>query len=169
MRTLNLKSLVVAQESIINSFTSISPLSFITVDAPAFHLSTVSDDTVISVISSLDTNKAAGVDGIPTRFIKANPTSIGRLIARLVNHSIASGVFPDLWKYAIVTPVQKSKGNMEITNFRPISVLPVLSKVLERIVYDQLLSHLLRFDLLSDRQPGFRLQYSTQDVLLICY
>ena len=94
-----------------------------------FNFSTVSDDTVTSVISSLDTNKAAGVDGIPARFIKAHPASIGGLIVRLVNHSIASGIFPDLWKHAVVTPVQKSKENMEITNFRPISVLPVLSKV----------------------------------------
>ena len=116
------------------SFTNISLLSFITVNAPLFHLNTVLDDTIISFISSLDTNKAAGVDGIPARFITAHPASIGGLIALLVNHSI--------------------------------SVLPVLLKVLERIVYDQLLSHWLSFDLLSDRQSGFRPQYSTQDVLL---
>ena len=114
----------------------------------------------------MDTNKAAGVDGIPVRFIKAHPASIGRLIARLVNHSITSGIFPDLWKYAVVTPIQKSKESMELTNFRPISVLPVLSKVLERVVYDQLLSHLSTFDLLSDKQSGFRPQCSTQDVFL---
>ena len=59
--------------------------------------------------------KAAGVDGIPVRFIKAHPASIGRLIARLVNHSITSGIFPDLWKYAVVTPIQKSKESMELT------------------------------------------------------
>ena len=148
------------------SFTNISQLSFITVNAAMFHLSTVSDDTVISAISSLDTNKAAGVDGIPARFIKAHSASIGGLIACLVNHCIASDIFPDLWKHAVVTPVQKSKENMEITNFCPISVLPVLSKVLKRIVHDPLLSNLLSFDLLSDRQSGFHPQYSTQDVLL---
>ena len=148
------------------SFTNISLLSFITVNAPMFHLNTVLDDTIISVISSLDTNKAAGVDGIPARFIKAHPASIGGLIACLVNLSITSGIFPDLWKHAVVTPVQKSNENMEITNFHPISVLPALLKVLERIVYDQLRSHLSSFDLLSDRQSGFRPQYSTQNVLL---
>ena len=63
------------------SFTNISLLSFITVNAPMFHLNTVSDDTVISVISSLNTSKAAGVDGIPARFIKAHPASIGGLTA----------------------------------------------------------------------------------------
>ena len=53
---------------------------------------------------------------------------------------------------------------MELTNFRPISVLPVLSKILERVVHDQLVSHLLKFNLLSDRQSGFRPKHSTQDV-----
>ena len=55
---------------------------------------------------------------------------------------------------------------MELTNYRPISVLPVLSKVLERVVHDQLVSHLLKFNLLSDRQSGFRPQHSAQDVLV---
>ena len=54
----------------------------------------------------------------------------------------------------MVTPIQKSKDNFELTNFRPISVLPVLSKVLERIAHDQLVSHLLKFNL-SDKTVWF--------------
>jgi len=59
-----------------------------------------------------------------------------------------------------------SNGSLELTNFRLISFLPVLSKVLERVVHDQLVSYLLKFNLLSDRQSGFHPQHSTQDVLL---
>ena len=66
----------------------------------------------------------------------------------------------------MVIPIQKSKDNFELTKFRPISVLPVLSNVLERIAHDQLVPHLLKFNLLSDRQSGFRPQHSTQDVLV---
>ena len=66
----------------------------------------------------------------------------------------------------MVTSIQKSKDNFELTNFRPISILPVLSNVLERIAHDQLVSHLLKFNLLSDRQSGFCPQHSTQDVLV---
>ena len=66
----------------------------------------------------------------------------------------------------MVTPIQKTKESIELTNFRPISVLPVLSKVLERVVYDQLMSYLLNHNLLYERQSGFRPHYSTQDVLL---
>ena len=54
-----------------------------------------------------------------------------------------------LWKFAVVTPIQKTKESTELTNFRPISVLPVLSKVLERVVYDQLISYLLQHNLLK--------------------
>ena len=62
-----------------------------------------------------------------------------------------------------------SNGSLELTNFRLISFLPVLSKVLERVVHDQLVSYLLKFNLLSDRQSGFHPQHSTQDVLHACY
>jgi len=71
-----------------------------------------------------------------------------------------------LWKHAVVTPVQKSKLSTDLTNFRPISVLPVLSKVLERVIYSQLISYLLQNYLFSDCQSGFRPNHSTQDVLL---
>ena len=66
----------------------------------------------------------------------------------------------------MVTPIQKPEGSTELTNFRPNSVLPVLSKVLERVVYDQLISYLLKHNLLYEQQSGFHPHYSTQDVLL---
>lgn len=66
----------------------------------------------------------------------------------------------------MVTSIQKSRDSVELTNFRPISVLLVLSKVLERVVYNQLVSYLLKYDLLSDRQSGFHPNFATQDVLL---
>ena len=65
-----------------------------------------------------------------------------------------------------MTPIQKTKFSTELTNFHPISVLPVLSKVLERVVYSQLISYLLHNNLFSDCQSGFHPNYSTQDVLL---
>ena len=92
--------------------------------------------------------ETAGFGGITIKFIKTEPFSLGSLITHLVNFSIKSGSFPDLWKSAVVTPIQKTKESTELSNFRPIYVLPVLSKVLERVVYDQLLSYLLKHNLL---------------------
>ena len=91
---------------------------------------------------------------------------MGRLLTVLVNKSISTGKFPELWKSAIVTPIQKSRESSAMTNFWPNLVLPTFSKILERVIYDQLISHLLNFNLLSYLQSGFWASYSTQDVLL---
>ena len=72
---------------------------------------------------------------------------------------------PSLWKRAIVTPIHKG-GATHLCNYRPISVLPAASKILERVFVNQLSSHLLANDLLSSNQSGFRPGYSTQDVIL---
>lgn len=66
----------------------------------------------------------------------------------------------------MVTLIQKTKESTELTNFHPISVLLVLSEVLECVVYDQLISYLLQHNLLHERQSGFCPHYSMQDVLL---
>ena len=62
--------------------------------------------------------------------------------------------------------MQKSRESSAMTNFRPISILPNFSKILERVVYDRLISHVLNFNVLSDFQSGFRISHSIQDVLL---
>ena len=66
------------------------------------------------------------------------------LVTKLINKSILSGVFPDCWKSAIVTPILKSQTDSSLSNFRPISVLPVFSKILERFVSDQITTHFNR-------------------------
>jgi len=65
-----------------------------------------------------------------------------------------------------VTPVPKVKYCTSLTHFRPISVLSTLSKILERILYDQMVSHLSKYNLLTPHQSGFRSGYSIHDVLL---
>ena len=83
-------------------------MSFCSVSSSAFQLSEVSGSDVISIINGLENKKASGIDGISVRFIKAEPISIGQLITRLLNCSITSGIFPDLWKHAVVNPIQKT-------------------------------------------------------------
>ena len=73
---------------------------------------------------------------------------------------------PDCWKSAIVTPVLKSSKNFSLTNFCPISVLPVFSKILEKVVSDQIVGHFLKHNLFSQKQSGFRHGFSTESVLL---
>ena len=80
--------------------------------------------------------------------------------------SIYSATFPVLWKRAIITLVQKCSKNSALTIFCPISVLPVMSKLLEKIFHNQLLGHINTFDLLSISQSGFCPEYSIDDVLI---
>ena len=135
-------------------------------DVPDFSLSEVHVDDAFQHIQALDIHKAVEIDEIPTRFAKAAPYGMAVILTKLINMSILTCTFPDLWKTAIVTPVQKSKLNNFLSNFRPISVLPVVSKILERLAFDAMVGHLLKYELLSTKQSGFRPGNSTQDVLL---
>ena len=114
----------------------VSPLSYISeTDVPCLDLTAVTEDVVISMICKLDSKKDCGCDRLPIRFIKTCPEAMGKLLTVLVNKSISIGKFPELWKSAIVTPVQKYRGSSAMTNFQPISVLPVISKILQRVSY----------------------------------
>ena len=132
---------------------------------PSLEFSPVDVDSISLIMSSLHVHKASGADGIPTQFIRASPY-MARLVTVLVNKCIESSSVPFQWERAVVTPVPKCKQCTSLSHFRPISVLPVLSKVLERVLLNQIQSHLIKYDLLSPHQSGFRSGYSTQDVLL---
>lgn len=133
-----------------------SPLSYVLeVNVPPLNLTAVTEDVVSSIICKLDPKKVTGCDNLPIRFIRACPEAMAKLLTVIVNKSISTGRFSELWKSAIVAPVQKSKDSSVMTNFRPISVLPTFSKILERIIYDQLILHFMKYKLLSDFQSGF--------------
>ena len=94
--------------------------------------------------------------------LKDAATIITKPLAYIINLSLQSGSVPMEWKAAKIIPLFKSGSMVELDNYRPISILPVLSKILERIVYKQLLSHLENNGLLSSLQFGFRSKGSTE-------
>ena len=87
----------------------------------------------------------------PLRVVKLSGAYIASPIATIINKSFTMAVVPSTWKLSNVIPIEKKKGSVELNNFRPISILPVLSKVLEKSVYFQLLSHLEYYYLLSTK------------------
>ena len=131
----------------------------------SFKPSPVDCDTVILVISSLKDSNAYGSDGIPLRFIKDTLYMIVFYITVIVNTSIATNVYPEPWKNPHVVPYFKSGDRDEISNYRPISLLPVLSKILEKIIANQLSAYLESNNLISNSQHGFRPKLSTQTAL----
>uniref|UniRef100_A0A671W1X3 Reverse transcriptase domain-containing protein n=1 Tax=Sparus aurata TaxID=8175 RepID=A0A671W1X3_SPAAU len=108
------------------------------------------------------------LDPIPSHFIKDSLPVISTLITDIINSSLRSGSVPHSLKLAAVTPILKKPGhNPDImSNFRPISNLPFLSKILEHIVATQLKAHLCSNDLLEPFQSGFRSKHSTETALL---
>ena len=112
--------------------------------------------------------KATGTDKISSKIIKIAAPVISDSVTHIFNQSIAQSFFPDEWKIARVVPLFKSGERNLSENYRPISVLPVIRKILERIMYDQLYKYLTEAGILSDCQFGFRKSHSTTAALLDC-
>ena len=134
--------------------------------ANKFRPQPVSVETVISIVKNLNETKAVGIDGIGLRFIKDSLPIMAFYYTIIVNTSIATGKYPKLWKHPLINPVYKSGETEEVGNYRPIALLPILSKVLEKVVSTQLMDHLESQSHLSNTQHGFRPKLSTETALL---
>ena len=149
---------------------SISTLTAADIDL--LHSNAPSDDLLCTpsqieaLITALDPQKASGPDGISVKMLKATATSIAPSIAKLFNISIDLATFPQSWKISSVVPIPKSKKQLrEAASYRPISLLSVVSKLLERHLY-LLADYLYENDLLSNKQWGFQHGKSTVTALL---
>ena len=96
-------------------------------------------EEVVDIIKSLKEG-SCGWDDISARIVKKTYTSFIGPITHIMNISITNGVFPNELKIARVIPLFKSGDSMQFSNYRPVSVLPVFSKILERLMYSRLLS-----------------------------
>ena len=103
-----------------------------------FKFSLVSMNFVHKQIKLMKSDKATGIDGISVRLLKSACPIILHSLTHLFNLSLTTHTFPDKWKVAKVSPIYKSGDKEDIGNYRPISVLPIVSKFIERAVHDQL-------------------------------
>ena len=87
-------------------------------------------------------------------------------LCHIFNQSLSLGIFPEDWKCARVTPLFKQGNRHDMNNYRPISVVPIIAKVFERIAYDQLYAYLTEHDIVCKHQSGFRTHHSTVTALL---
>jgi hypothetical protein len=125
------------------------------------------EEEVAAVLSNLDPNKASGPDCIRCRLLKEVAHEIAPSLCRLFNLSLSLGVVPSEWKFANISPVFKKEDPSIESNYRPISLLCVLSKVLERCVFNHCYYHLS--PLLYHLQHGFLRERSTVTQLLEVY
>ena len=102
----------------------------------------VSVEEVRNYLNGLDTSKACGPDGIPARLLKQCSEQIAPSLCAIFNNSLSSGRIPREWKSADITPVHKKESKEPADNYRPISLLPMVSKVLERCVFKAMYNHI---------------------------
>jgi hypothetical protein len=126
----------------------------------------VTEEEVDRIINSLKKKKACGVDEITNDMLKECRQYIIKPIVHLINCSLEEGVFPDYLKISKIKPIHKGGDNNKPENYRPVSLLPALSKIYEKVVFGRLEQHLQQNNILISEQHGFRKGKSTKSALL---
>ena len=131
-----------------------------------FQVQPVTPERLYSTVAQMSSSSAAGADGLSLRFLKMCLPAVYHVITHIVNSSLTSHHVPKSWKLTIIHPIQKNQKSTETSNYRPISILPTIAKVTERIVFEQLFEYFTSHHLFSPCQHGFRTGFSTETALL---
>ena len=125
---------------------------------------------IFKILSALDTNKATGPDGISNKLLREAAPSISDVLAKIFNKSLESSTYPDIWKMAHVVPLHKKNSQSDPNNYRPVSLLTCISKILEKAVYKYVHNYLISNNLITKKQSGFSPGDSTINQLTcICH
>ena len=111
-------------------------------------------------------NKSSGPNSIPYKILNLLKKDISKQLADLFNLSLSSGVFPSLLKIAKVVPVHKKDSKLDCRNYRPISLLSNIEKILEKLMYKRVYQFLNENSIIYDLQFGFRQNFSTAHALI---
>ena len=121
---------------------------------------TVDKSFIMNAIKQLKSGKAAGPDKVPTKIVKDVDVLVSKL-SMIFNSLLENGIFPDIWKLAKVTLIFKSGAKKDVNNYRPTSVITIFSRLLERLVHDQIFDFFLENNTITKNQSAFRKLYST--------
>ena len=142
------------------------PESYLTFSNTEFNIQNVSVTKVYKLLSTIKTSKSAGHDRISGKLLRDAAEAIAPTLTAIFNASINTGIFPDDFKIAIISPIHKSGSKTNCDNYRPISVLSTVAKIFERLITEQLETYLESNSILVEQQAGFRKKHSTQTSLL---
>ena len=144
--------------------------TFVKKSSGVFSFQWIDTNTILKTIQHLKNKGSAGVDGISNVLLKVIAPYIIKPLYKLVNRSLRNGTVPDSFKIAQIIPIYKGRdagSQYEYTNYRPISLLQSLSKVLEKLVDSQLRRYLKYQDVLFNKQFGFRGRRGCDQALLL--
>ena len=124
----------------------------------------ITTEEVISTINEILPKNSTGVDNLSTKMLKRLSPVLSEKLMVIINQSILTGIFPDRLKIAIVTPIYKQQGLdlFRFNSYRPISLLPAISKVFEKIIHKQVYDYFSTNQLFLNSQYGFRKSHSTE-------
>ena len=131
-----------------------------------FFMNPTDEHEIINVTKNLKSSTSEGVDNISMKVIKTTVHEVAVPLAHIFNQSFLTGTFPDNMKIAKIVPIFKSGNKKILNNYRPISILPAFSKLLEKLVCNRLVNFLETHDLLYKHQYGFRQNHTTAHPIL---
>lgn len=138
----------------------------ISIPTNSLYIKPVSEAEIIRIINELNNTTAVGCDDIPITIIKQIANFLSTPLQNIINSYLEIGTFPDRFKISKIIPLHKRDATHNVQNYRPISILPALSKVFEKVMHSQLLNYLTKNKLISPSQHGFLHGKSTTTALV---
>ena len=130
-----------------------------------FTLKETTPDEIVKITNQLDSKKSGDIYSISPEIVKLSNQIVADALAIIFNRCIREGHFPDALKMAKIIPVHKADSVLTVSNYRPISLLPIFSKIMERLIYNQFIEYIEKYNILSDLQFGFQKNKSTEHAI----
>ena len=144
-----------------------NPVSYLnTLDNNVLHFQDIDESIVEQIIDNFPSKNSCGYDGISLRLLKFCKLTIIKPLMLIIRQVLNTGIFPEKLKIAKVIPIFKKWDEELFSNYRPISILPAISKIIEKVIYQQMYSFFQQNELFYDSQYGFRTNHSTEHAAL---
>ena len=131
-----------------------------------FQFQQVDETDILNIINNLTPKTSSGIDNLSIKHIKVIKYELAKPLTLITNQVLSSGIFPDKLKIAKVIPIFKKGDDTDVNNYRPISLLPAISKIIEKVIYNQTYNYFDQNKILYAHQYGFRKQHSTELAVL---
>ena len=123
-----------------------------------FHIKNTPEEKIFKIMEKIEVSKAAGIDKLTGRFIKDGAEILFKPISETCNVSVSHGIFPDAYKVAKLKPVFKKGKKVDLSNCRSISLLPLISKIIGKVVHDETNKFLSGNKISCTYQSGLRIK-----------
>ena len=149
----------------IKTRSKVNPCQYVHKVPDIFRFTTVTEGEICRIVYNMKPKTSSGIDNISNWLLKKLIHVIKLPLCMIIKRSLFEGVYPDLLKIATVHPLHKGGDKMLTDNYRPISLLPVISKVLEKLVFNRVTNYLEKNNVIYAKQYGFRRGHSTTDAI----